>query len=449
MITNSRVISENVLGALPMGGSMTEATVQQPAPMKEIEPAPYISAMTQIATYAEIDEILRSKDFVQGSHQESMPFFGDCLLLLDGSEHFERRRLEAPLFAKQELFHYEREVVQPAIDRVLAACRDDVDTEGLPRGDLVSMTKHMLLQMTAEVTGIDGVDTEQSTNRFGDYLGKLGEGATVEWSARDHDEVIAEVLDVRDEFVLDFFRPSMDRRREMLVALEEGRIAESELPRDLLMLLVRNHAPDWDPELPLREATLYLVAGFQTTTHAIPHVVNHLAGWIQAHPEDAPRLRDQAFLQAATYESLRLHLPAPSLLRIATKPVTLASTGREIAAGERVALLFTPANRDVSAFGDDAAQFDPRRAVTAPMKPWGLAFGGGVHTCIGRQLVTGLSRTVDDVDQKDRTTDGIGVQILASLYEAGVELDPHQRPAYREVSHHDAFETFPVRFRNL
>lgn len=420
-----------------------------PAPMKDIEPAPYIAEMTQVTTYAEVDEILRSKLFVQGSHRESMPFFGDCLLLLDGPDHFERRRLEAPLFAKGELLHYEREVVQPAIDRVIATCRQTQDGDGLPRGDLVMMTKSMLLQMTAEVTGIDGVDTPEATELFGAYLGKLGEGATVEWSVRDHDEVIAEVLAVREDFVRDFFQPSLDRRRSLVDDLAAGRITEEQLPRDLLTLLARHHDASWDAELPLREATLYLVAGFQTTTHAIPHVVNHLAGWLRDHPEDVGRLDDQSFLQAATYESLRLHLPAPSLLRIATQPVRLASSGRQIAEGERVALLFTPANRDVAAFGPDAAEFDPHREVTPPVKPWGLAFGGGVHTCIGRQLVTGLSRSVDAVAGSDRTTDGIGVQILASLYRAGVELDPSHPPVYREVSHHDAFESFPVRFRNL
>lgn len=428
---------------------MAHAATQAPAPMKDIEPAPYISAMTQVTAYAEVDEILRSKLFVQGSHRESMPFFGDCLLLLDGKDHFDRRRLEAPLFSKGELLHYEREVVQPAIDRVIATCRETVDSDGLPRGDLVTMTKSMLLQMTAEVTGIDGVDTPQATELFGQYLGKLGEGATVEWSVRDHDEVIAEVLEVREDFVREFFQPSLDRRRALIDELDQGRITEDQLPRDLLTLLARHHDDNWDAELPLREATLYLVAGFQTTTHAIPHVVNHLSGWLSEHPEDVARLDDQAFLQAATYESLRLHLPAPSLLRIATEHVRLSSSGREIAEGERVALLFTPANRDVAAFGADASEFDPHRDVAPPVKPWGLAFGGGVHTCIGRQLVTGLSRSVDAVAQSDRTTDGIGVQILASLYRAGVELDPAHAPAYREVSHHDAFESFPVRFRDL
>lgn len=36
------------------------------------------------------------------------------------------------------------------------------------------------------------------------------------------------------------------------------------------------------------------------------------------------------------------------------------------------------------------------------MKPWGPAFGGGRHTCIGRQLVTGLSPTFDDLGEEEQ-----------------------------------------------
>lgn len=424
------------------------ATDVRPFPMQVIEPAPYIAAMTHITSYAEIDEVLRSKDFVQGSHQESKPFFGDCLLLVDGVDHFRRRRLEAPLFAKDNLFSYERQVLQPAIERCLDLCRADRDAEGRARGDLVLLTRRMLLQMTAQIAGIDGVDAEASTDRFGYFLDKLSEGVGVEWSTRDHCEVIREVLEIRHAFVEEFYAPSIHHREQLVARWRDGDLDRDGLPMDLATILMTAHDPGWDLELPLREMTLYLVAGTQTTTHALPHVVNHLTGWLLQQPADAALLQDQEFLQAAAYESLRMHLPSPSLLRIAATDVTL-STGRRVVAGERVALLFTPANRDPAAFGADAEVFDPHRVVQPPVKPWGLAFGGGIHTCIGRQLVTGLSRLVDDVDERSRTTDGIEVQILAALYAAGVEMDPERPPRYRAASHHDAFDSFPVRFRNL
>ena len=71
--------------------------------IRDLEPAPHIAGLQHFTTFAEVDEILRSKDFRQGSHQESQPFFGDSLLTSDHDQHFERRRLEAPLFRKAAL----------------------------------------------------------------------------------------------------------------------------------------------------------------------------------------------------------------------------------------------------------------------------------------------------------------------------------------------------------
>ena len=117
---------------------------------------------------------------------------------------------------------------------------------------------------------------------------------------------------------------------------------------------------DWDDELPLREATLYLVASSQTTTHAIPHLMIHLHEWFEEHPEDYAKRFDREFLKRAGHEAIRLHLPSPALLRIALKDVTLSNES-EISEGERVACLFTPANRDEKVFGADARKFNPYR----------------------------------------------------------------------------------------
>jgi cytochrome P450 len=204
-----------------------------------------------------------------------------------------------------------------------------------------------------------------------------------------------------------------------------------------------NWNDEWDDELPLREAALYLVAATQTTTHAVPHLIMHLSEWFGEHPEDRDNVNDREFLKRAAHETLRLHLPSPALLRIAIDDVTL-NDGTTIAAGERVACLFTPANRDQAVFGDDARSFDPYRE-TANVKPWGFAFGGGEHTCIGRTLVTGLSARTDD----DDGTDGTIVNIAAALYEAGVELDPDDPPSYTEMSFHDAYGRFPILLKNF
>jgi cytochrome P450 len=411
--------------------------------IRDMEPPPHIIGIQHFVDYKSVDEILKSKDFRQGSHQESQPFFGGSLLTIDHNEHFDRRRLEAPLFRKDALEYYEREELLPLIAKSLEECERNRGADGLVRADLCLLVRNMLARISAVTTGIDGVDTPERTDAFRTYVEQLGTGATVEWSTEDHEEVISRILAIRKGFVDEFYGPSVDRRLELIAQFRAAEISEDQLPRDLLTLMYLHWNDDWDDELPLREATLYTVASSQTTTHAVPHMMMHLHEWFDANPEDYEKRFDREFLKRAGHEAIRLHLPSPALLRIALRDVVL-SDGTEIAEGERVACLFTPANRDISVFGDDAKSFDPYREAD-DVKPWGFAFGGGEHTCIGRTLVTGLSARTDG----DEGTDGTLVNIALALFEAGIELNPEEMPAFTELSYHDAYGSFPVILRNL
>ena len=411
--------------------------------IRDLEPPPHIIDIQHFTSFNDVDEILRSKSFIQGSHQESQVFFGDSILTIDHERHFERRRLEAPLFRKEALEYYEKGELLPLIKRALDECSRERDENGLVRAELCSLLRTMLARISAVTTGIDGVDSFERTEKFREYIEQLGTGATVEWSTEDHDLVIERIMKVRDEFCKDFYDSSVKRRQKLIQQFRQGEVSEETLPRDLLTMLYLHWNDDWDDELPLREAALYLVASSQTTTHAVPHLIMHLSEWFQDHPEDQTKTANRDFLKQAAHETLRLHLPAPALLRIALQDVTLES-GATITKGERVACLFTPANRDTKVFGETARTFDPYRE-TPDVKPWGFAFGGGEHTCIGRTLVTGLSARTDG----DDGTDGTVVNIASALYEAGIELIPDDPPTYTDMSYHDAYGRFPIILRNL
>jgi len=405
-----------------------------------LQDPPYLDGMTKLTSFDEIDEVLRSAAFEQGAHQESGPFFHDSLLMIGGDEHFERRRLEAQLFGKEALRYYEGQALEPVISK----CMEELDaqrdpTDGLVRADVVALTRTMLHRITAVIVGIDGVDTDEDTELLRWFIEKLGEAVTVEWSTRDHDEVVGEGLAIRQQFIDEFFQPAVDRRLALIEQHKTGELETADLPRDLITLMYSHWDDAWDDDIVLREATLYMVAATQTTTHAAPHVIAHLAEWFEQHPDDAERTSDLDFLRRSAAESLRLHLPSPALLRRATVATTLAS-GRAVAAGERVALLFHNANRDAQHFGDDSQDFDPFRTVeSTSAKPWGLTFGGGEHLCIGRPLVTGVAGRGEDDG-----TGGTIVQILAALYRSGAQLDPARPPEFTATSHHDAYSTFPV-----
>jgi len=408
---------------------------------------PYVASMQLIESYEEIDEVLRSSDFIQGSHIESGVFLDGSLIKIEGEEHMARRQLFSALVSRAAMHHYENGALIPVIAKVMGEIRAaGPGPDGVYRLDLQPLLLTMLHRITALVTGVDDVDTRERTERFRALVVKLTEAVTAEWSTRDHNEVVAEGLETRRQLVDEFLLPSLERRRELALQYKEGKLARESLPTDLLMLLCL-HGDDARPDddtYVWREASLFLVASIHTTAQALPHVMVHLTEWFKQHPEDYAKRLDSSFLRQAAMESLRLHQPVPTLLRIAASDTEL-STGRKVKKGERVALFFVPANRDENLFGEDANEFNPYRKGKPRLSPWGLTFGGGVHTCIGRPLVTGLFSRPDD-----RTgTEGTMIRMLHTLFEAGAEMDPGNPPTRTAISYADAYATFPLILRNL
>jgi cytochrome P450 len=161
-----------------------------------------------------------------------------------------------------------------------------------------------------------------------------------------------------------------------------------------------------------------------------------LWSWLAEHPEDRPSLGNTHFLRAAANEALRLHPTSLTLLRRATRP-TVLTDGRSVGEGVYVAVDVMAANRDVSVFGRDAADFNPHRQ-RARNRPYGLTFGAGVHMCIGRELTTG-SLTGSD-------TGGVGVivRLLQELLDAGMELDPMNPPRLIPGTAQRKHASFPI-----
>lgn len=98
-----------------------------------------------------------------------------------------------------------------------------------------------------------------------------------------------------------------------------------------------------------------------------------------AHPEQLTELRARPDLMSgAVEEILRWANPLHYFRRTATEPVALGST--EIAAGDKVAMYYTSANRDEAVF-DDAQAFDIHRHPNPH-----LSFGIAEHFCLGVHL---------------------------------------------------------------
>ena len=203
-----------------------------------------------------------------------------------------------------------------------------------------------------------------------------------------------------------------------------GRFVEERRQRprqDLISMLVRAEQSEeaLSSEELLAFCVLLLVAGNETTTNLIGNGVLALLGaersWalLRGHPEMLP---------GAVEEMARLDSPVQGLVRFARADAKVG--GATIAQGDTVMVMVGAANHDPTHFPQ------PRRLDVGRDPTRHLAFGLGVHSCIGAPLArmeaevafAGLLRRVE---QPRATGDGVargGTFMLRGL--AKLEIEP-------------------------
>jgi cytochrome P450 len=170
--------------------------------------------------------------------------------------------------------------------------------------------------------------------------------------ALEFDVYIRELLDARRE-------AGADAPDDVTTSLLRERVGDRPLDDEEIVSIVRN----------------WTVGELGTISASVGILAHHLA----ERPELQRRLRERpSLLAAAIDEILRIHAPLIANRRVATRPVEIG--GREIAAGERVTLIWASANRDEAVFGDpDAFRLDRDPGSN-------LLYGAGIHVCPGAPL---------------------------------------------------------------
>jgi len=161
---------------------------------------------------------------------------------------------------------------------------------------------------------------------------------------------------------------------EVMACLEKEDLAPGSMGRDIMEAADRGDIPK---EMGFQLIWNYTGPAFDTTINGLSSLV-----WLLgSHPDQWAELRaDRSLVAAAVNEMLRIESPIQTWGRLCT--VDADVDGAAIPAGERVVLLLGSGNRDERHY-PDPDRFDIHRNPTDH-----LAFGHGIHLCIG----AGLSR---------------------------------------------------------
>ncbi|WP_422742602.1 cytochrome P450 [Mycobacterium sp. WMMD1722] len=265
------------------------------------------------------------------------------LLANDPPEHQRLRRMLTPAFTQRRI-----KALEPRIEAIVTEHLDAMEAAGPPADLVESFGLPIPSLVICELLGVPYADRADFQRR----------------SARQLD--LSLPIPERMEVV----RQSRDYMASLVT---RARRAPGD---DILGMLVRDHGDELSDDEMIGIAGLLLLAGHETTSNMLS--LGTLA--LLRHPGQLATVRDDpAAVAPAIEELLRwLSIVHSGIPRITTTDVEVA--GVAIPAGQLVFVSLPSANRD-PAFVEAAETLDLSRGA-----PGHLAFGHGVHHCLGAPL---------------------------------------------------------------
>jgi cytochrome P450 len=195
-------------------------------------------------------------------------------------------------------------------------------------------------------------------------------------------ECVEHVFDIKDDRQYFDFTPEQNEALGWMLEYGSALIEDKRAhpTDDMLSAVVHAHLPDVDPPS-LTDAELYaffsllFAAGADTTRNG---VAGGLLALLDHGPQLAALQADLTRLPSAIEEMLRWTTPSPMKRRTATVATQLGD--QRTAPGDKVVVWEGSANRDERQF-PDSMRFDIDRDPNPH-----LAFGHGVHFCLGAHL---------------------------------------------------------------
>jgi cytochrome P450 len=275
------------------------------------------------------------------------PDFARHMLSVDPPDHTRLRRLAAGAFRRLRL-----RALEPRIRELVDALLDELETGEDPADLVAHFARPLPFAVIGELLGVTRGD-QQSLSAWFDALFTPYSGSEPPATAvAASDKIVAYLKELVDQR---WAVPTEDLVGDLVRACRDDVLTRQELLSTLFQLIV---------------------AGHDTTTSLLG---NGLAVLLQ-HPKQRDALAsDPALVPRAVEEMLRYDAPVHhATFRYASRDITLA--GVPVPAGVQVLVNLAAAGRD-PARNADPDSFDVRRERGSH-----LAFGHGVHHCLGAPL---------------------------------------------------------------
>jgi cytochrome P450 len=276
----------------------------------------------------------------------------DWMVVSDPPAHTRLRRVAAAAFKRQRI-GLMADRVRDSVGELLDAFVRSGES------DLIEHVAHPLpASLIADLLGAPAEDRDMF-RQWSDDLALVAFGAGGEAQEERHARALSGL-----ESMFSYFRELLERARSAA--------------DDTMLSVLATPQPDGerltDDEI-LSMCALLLFAGHETTINSMSNGILALL----RHPDQLRQLKaDPSLMAGAVEEMLRYDGPVKVLVRWVTRDLELG--GETLRAGDRAYLVNSAANRDPSVFASPSS-FDIHRSPNPH-----LAFGRGVHACIGAQL---------------------------------------------------------------
>ncbi|MGV3694543.1 MAG: cytochrome P450, partial [Paracoccus marcusii] len=275
-------------------------------------------------------------------------FVQTSMLDTDGPDHDRLRRAVFPFFTRTRLEGMRGFVtawVDAALDRLVPQGRIDF---------IADLAAHLPGQVIGHLIGTDPALAPQMTEWSDHVVSYFDIDRTPAKKARAEEATRLFAALLEDLHAERAARPRDDLMSAMIEAERAGLMTHDELIATIMQILHAGHGSTID----------VLGSGMVA---------------LLDHPDQAALLRAQPDLMPqAVQEMFRFAAPLPFFHRYASEDLTIC--GRDWPKGTLFGLLYASANRDPEAF-TDADRFDVTRRPNVH-----LAFGAGVHVCLGNNL---------------------------------------------------------------